>query len=148
MPQRISAYARRIESELSDLPDELRNSAYVAANGELAGPREDAKAAARWLVAQGYGILGGEVWEILGNGHWQGRIRSATGPIPFVWGWETEPGWDEAEPWSTDVKRGLEQAIEALERGLSGSEAAIEIVPRLRYNLTYSRQNAFPHGKG
>lgn len=106
MPQRISVYARPIEPGLSDLPDELRHSAYVAERRVGLAAREDAKAAARWLAAQGYGILGGEVWEILGNGHWQGGMRSATGPIPFVWGWETDPRWEEAEPWSVYVKRG------------------------------------------
>jgi len=148
MPPAHFVYARRIEPELSGLPEELQNSAYVAANGELAWPREDAKAAARWLASQGYGILGGEVWEILGNGRWQGMIRSLRGSIPFVWGWETKPSWEEGEPWSTYVKRGLDQAIDALERGLPESEAAIDIVPRLRYNLTYSPQNEFPHRKG
>ena len=122
----------------------MRNSAYVAANGELAWPREDARAAARWLAAQGYGILGGEVWEILGNGRWQGGIRSATSAIPFIWGWETKPSWEETEPWSSYVKRGLEQALEALRHGHPESEAAVEIVPRLRYNLTYAREDEFP----
>ena len=43
---------------------------------------------------------------------------------------------------------GLEQAIEALQRGLPESEAAIEIVPRLRYNLTFSREDEFPSRNG
>jgi hypothetical protein len=133
-----------LKEEFLALPDRLRGSAYVASNGELAWPRVEALEAAQWIAGKGLGILGGEVWQILGHGRWNGIIPSRGEPTPFVWGWTTEPGWAKGEPWATYVQRGLRHAVDALKNRHPEDNVSDSIKPLLRYNLTYCPEAEYP----
>ena len=135
--------------ELPDLPDHLRRSAYEARNGELAWRRGDALEVLEWLASRRIAVLGGELWEVLGDGRWQGMIPSREQDGTFVWGWSTTPTQRSDESWSDYVERARLQAIEALKSGRAEDQASLEVRPRLRYNLAYeSREDqatAAPH---
>jgi hypothetical protein len=100
--------------------------------------------AAKWIASQDLGILGGEVWIILGEGRWTGMIATAEGGEPHVWHWETTPERTESEVWSEFVSRGLAQAIGALSSGEPEHIVSWDVKPRLRYNLTYVSERDKP----
>jgi hypothetical protein len=84
-------------------PEHIRRGAHVAGNGELLWPRSEAIAAANWMAASELAIWGGEVY-------------APRGPFTAVMvnEWRTEPELAPDEPWMDYVKRGLEQAVEAI----------------------------------
>jgi hypothetical protein len=86
-------------------PEHIRSGAHVAGNGELLWPRSGAVAAASWIASSGLAIWGGEVY-------------APRGPFTAVMvnEWRTEPELAAGEPWTEYVRRGLEQALAAIER--------------------------------
>ena len=94
-------------------PEHIRQGAHVAGNGELLWPRAGAIAAANWIASSGFAIWGGEVY-------------APRGPFTAVMvnEWRTEPELVANEPWSEYVKRGLEQAVAAIDRYPAPGRAA------------------------
>jgi len=94
-------------------PEHIRHGAHVAGNGELLWPRSEAIAAAMWMAANELAIWGGEVY-------------APRGPFTAVMvnEWRTEPELAPDEPWMVYVRRGLEQAVEAIEKYPAPGRAA------------------------
>lgn len=86
-------------------PEHIRQGAHVAGNGELLWSRGGAIAAANWIATTGLAIWGGEVY-------------APRGPFTamMVNEWRTEPELVANEPWSEYVRRGLEQALAAIDK--------------------------------
>ena len=86
-------------------PEHIRSGAHVAGNGELLWAHSGAIAAASWIASSGLAIWGGDVY-------------APRGPFTAVMvnEWRTEPELAIDEPWTEYVRRGLEQALAAIER--------------------------------
>ena len=117
------------------LPQQLRDRAHIAGNGELLWPRPEAIEAARWIAGSGLAIWGGEVY-------------SPRGPLAamMVAEWRTDPDWRPGDDWPAYVGRGLEQALEAIERlpGPGDLVPARDGVSRSLYFLAYHSPAGFP----
>ena len=114
-------------ADLPQPPEHIRQGAHVAGNGELLWPRSGAVAAASWIASSGLGIWGGEVY-------------APRGPFTAVMvnEWRTDPELAAGEPWAEYVRRGLEQALAAIER-YSTHDRADESL----YFLAYHSESGF-----
>ncbi len=108
-------------------PEHIREGAHVAGNGELLWPRAGAIAAANWMAASGLAIWGGEVY-------------APRGPFTamMVNEWRTEPELVANEAWSEYVRRGLAQALAAIDRYPAPGRA-----PEALYFLAYHSPSGF-----
>jgi hypothetical protein len=114
-------------AEVPQLPEHIREGAHVAGNGELLWPRSGAIAAATWIVSNGLGIWGGEVY-------------APRGPFMamMVNEWRTEPELGADEPWTDYARRGLEQALAAITKYPAPGRAAEAL-----YFLAYHSPSGF-----
>lgn len=108
-------------------PEHIRQSAHVAGNGELLWPRSGAITAAKWIASNGLAIWGGEVY-------------APRGPFTAVMvnEWRTEPELAADEPWAEYVRRGLGQALTAIEMYPAPGRAAESL-----YFLAYHSPSGF-----
>ena len=127
------AHAPSAESRA--LPQQLADRAHVAGNGELLWPRPEAGEAARWFAASGLAIWGGEVY-------------TPRGPFAAVMvdEWRTDPEWRPGDDWPSYVRRGLEQALTAIETlpGPGDVVRARDGASRSLYFLSYHSPAGFP----
>jgi hypothetical protein len=108
-------------------PEHIRQGAHVAGNGELLWSRAGAIAAANWIATSGLAIWGGEVY-------------APRGPFTamMVNEWHTEPELVANEAWSEYVRRGLAQALVAIDRYPAPGRAAEAL-----YFLAYHSPSGF-----
>jgi hypothetical protein len=124
-----------VSEDLPQPPEQIRQSAHVAGNGELLWPRAAAIEVARWIGVSELAIWGGEVY-------------SPRGPFTavMVHEWRTDPGRGVDEPWLSYVERGLAQALEAIEKYPSSDPVSrtAESTAQSLYFLAYHTQAGFP----
>jgi len=84
---------------LERLPINLKESAYLALNGEAAWPRSEALKVVDFLAKHGMAVLGGEVWLPTTPG--------PTIPTPIIYTWEVDKR-QKGESWSEFVQRASE----------------------------------------
>lgn len=114
---------------------------YIASNGETAWPLERAVDAVTWIASQGMAILGGEAWLVDPERGITGVIPLVGSTIPAVRHWTADDRRPK-EGWAEYVDRCLRHAVTALqaEEASAPTEIAPELMPYLRYNITFTRE--------
>src|SRR5574342_221065 len=95
------------------LPEEMKQAAFRAENGEFGWTRAQVPGVVARLHDQGLAILGGEVWWVLdGARTWNGLVPQRRGP-DLAYDWETlrKP----LESWPAFVSRCAADTVAAVE---------------------------------
>src|SRR5262245_21243878 len=117
------------------LPQEWRDRAFRARNGELGWQRDDALRVSPRPAARRLAVLGGEVWHVDDRGRILAGIPLKDEGPAAVFHWEVEPEWDQkTEAWSRFCVRAAEYSASAI----LGMHPEEEVRPDLRSGLLYN----------
>ena len=126
---------------VSIFPAELERTAFRSANGEFGWTRAQIPVAVEALLAQGMGILGGELWWVPeGASDWVGPIPQRR-DSPAVYVWESRRASDET--WQPFIARSAAEALAAVERWPTPGDLPPDLAGRILYNLTWASEAEF-----
>lgn len=112
----------------SGLPARLRGLGDLTGSGELLWTGELAREVLDWLVGQGRGVIGGEVYVSVG------KARGA-----FAGDWQTAPQWRANEDWQAFVERSAAQS----RAEIAAREASVDASSR-RFFLAAAERGSYP----
>ena len=116
-------------------PEDLKNAAFRAVNGEYGWTRAQVAPVVEILRGKQLAILGGELWWVLdGSASWNGVIPQRSGP-DAVYTWETKRR--RKEPWARFVARCASDTLAAVDDWPAPEDLPADLPGRILYNLTW-----------
>jgi len=115
-------------------PEELKNAAFRAVNGEYGWTRSQVPPVVEILRGKQLAILGGELWWVLEGNSWNGVIPQRSGP-DTVYTWETKRR--RKERWSGFVARCASDTLVAVNRWPPPEDLPVDLPGQILYNLTW-----------
>jgi hypothetical protein len=133
--------------------ESVRSKAIISFNDELAWKLSDVTKAITELIANGYAILGGDVWAVASLQAEQiplthisakeiavGIIKGQDGK-DYVFNWHSNKV--QSESWTDYVKRTGEESLAAIKKLNAESIVADEFKAHIYYNLVYANESEY-----
>ncbi len=134
--RRSSAAAGRAHDRMStQFPPDFYAHTFTARNGERAWRPSLIPAVVRFLIREGYAILGGEYWCVSpGTDRWTGLIPTIDGSTT-VFSWETKR--NDSEMWDDYIARCAQDTILTVQEWALPGGIVPSVVDNIFCNLTW-----------